>query len=93
MSEAARLGEEAARRRPAAATGWHLKGTALAMLRIHGGPDRLAEAEAALDRALELDWSAPSTLENRIRVAKLRGDVTRASELEARLARLERLTR
>lgn len=78
--------------RPASVTAQQSLGVSLTLLSVSAGPDSLAEAEQAFDRALKLDRGLPGLLENRIKVARLRKDETKAKELEASLAALLQLT-
>lgn len=91
LEQAALLGEEAVRLRPAHIDGYQMLGAGLYELSRAGGPDRLEEAERALDRALELDQAFPSLLDNRVKLARLRGDAAGAAEFERRLLELRRL--
>lgn len=69
--------------RPAAASGWHALGLALA---ARGGPGDLAEAVLCLDEALARDWRREGLLEAREALAPA---TPRTSEVRASLAALK----
>lgn len=91
LERAVRVGREAAAWRPNEVDSHQILGTSLILHRRAGGPDRLDEAEAELDRALALDPKFTPLLGNRIVLARERGDAARAAALSAELARLESL--
>jgi len=66
-------------------------GTSLILHHRAGGPDRLDEAESELDRALALDPKFGPLLQNRMVLARERGDAAREKALAAELLRLEAL--
>lgn len=71
----------------------HALGGSLAALSLQGGPDAMTEAAAALDRGARADWSYRPLLETRLTVANLRKDARAKADTEARLARLDAVTR
>lgn len=91
LERAVRSGREAVAWRPNEVDSHQILGTSLILHRRAGGPDRLAEAEAELDRALELDPKFAPLLRNRLVLARERGDAAREASLAAELARLEGL--
>lgn len=93
LERAVDLGRDATAWRPNEVDAHQILGTSLVLHHRAGGPDRLAEAEAELDRALELDPKFSPLLANRIVLARERGDSARAAELSAELSRLESLRR
>jgi len=93
LERAVDLGRNATAWRPNEVDAHQILGTSLVLHHRAGGPDRLAEAEAELDRALELDPKFSPLLANRIVLARERGDSARAAELTAELSRLESLRR
>lgn len=92
LERAVGVGRDAARRRPMDVDAHQILGVSLFALGQAGGPGALPEAEAALDRALELDPFFRPLLANRLAVARARGDQKKAAELSAELSRLDRLT-
>lgn len=92
LERAVALGREATRWRPNDVDAHQILGVSLYYLRQAGGPDTLAEAEASLDRALELDPFFTHLLTNRLKVAQARGDLSKASALAAEIARLDALS-
>jgi len=91
LAQAVRTGREAVAWRPNEVDSHQILGTSLILERRAGGPDRLAEAEAELDRALELDPKFSPLIRNRLVLARERGDSGRATVLAAELARLQGL--
>ncbi|MCR4294592.1 MAG: hypothetical protein NUW21_03600, partial [Elusimicrobia bacterium] len=71
----------------------HALGGSLAALSLQGGPDAMAEAAAALERGARADWSYRPLLDTRLTVAALRKDARAKADTEARLARLDAVTR
>ena len=69
-----------------------LFGTYLMLLRGEGGPDRLVEAEAALAAAAEMDPYFLPLLENRWKLAQLRGDAQGAERLKLEYERVSSLS-
>lgn len=93
LDEAVDAARVSAAWRPASVVAQRSLAVSLTVLSVQGGPDTLAEAEQAFDRALKLDRSLPGLLESRIKVARMRTDEAKAKELEASLAALLLLTR
>lgn len=91
LDRAVRSGRDAVAWRPNEVDAHQILGTSLILERRAGGPDRLAEAEAELDRALELDPKFAPLLRNRIVLAHERGDAEREKALTAEVVRLEGL--
>jgi O-antigen ligase len=91
LDAAVKLGRDAASWRPGEVDSHQILGTSLVLHRRAGGPDRLAEAEAELDRALALDPKFPPLIENRIVLARERGDAAREKALTEELRRLQGL--
>lgn len=90
LEEAIVLGRDGARLRPALADGFAMQGTYLLLAGAHGALPRFDEAAAALDEALARDPSLPALLENRLKLAEVRGETARAEALRARLSSLPR---
>jgi hypothetical protein len=86
-----KVGRDAKAWRPNEVDAYQILGTSLILLQRAGGPDRLAEAEAELDRALELDPKFAPLLENRLVLAHARGDAPRVKILAEELRRLRGL--
>lgn len=86
--EAAAQGREAAVLRPNEVEGPLILGTYLMVVKLEGGPDRLEEAQAALDRIAPRDPLFLPLLENRYKLAELRGRPERARELKAEYDRV-----
>lgn len=91
LDRAVRVGRDAVLWRPGEVDSHQILGTSLVLHRRAGGPDRLDEAEAELDRALALDPKFSPLIENRIVLARERGDAARAEALTAELLRLHGL--
>lgn len=91
LDRAVAVGRGAAERRPVEVDAHQILGVSLILHSRAGGPDRMAEAEAELDRALALDPKFGPLLANRIVLARERGDAARAEALSTELARLESL--
>lgn len=91
IERAVQVGRDATAWRPTEVDAHQILGTALILLQRAGGPDHLTEAEAELDRALELDPKFAPLLENRLVLAHARGDVQREKILAAELLRLQGL--
>ncbi len=91
LERAVKIGRDAKAWRPNEVDSHQILGTSLILLQRAGGPDRLAEAEAELDRALELDPKFAPLLENRLVLAHARGDTPREKILAEELRRLQGL--
>lgn len=91
LERAVKVGRGAKAWRPNEVDAHQILGTSLILLHRAGGPDRLAEAEAELDRALELDPKFAPLLENRLVLAHARGDAPREKILAEELRRLQGL--
>ncbi|MBI2387706.1 MAG: O-antigen ligase family protein [Elusimicrobia bacterium] len=91
LERAVRVGRDAVLWRPGEVDSHQILGTSLILLRRAGGPDHLDEAEAELDRALALDPKFTPLIQNRIVLARERGDAARAESLSAELLRLQGL--
>lgn len=93
LERAVASGRDAVAWRPNEVDAHQILGTSLILLRRAGGPDRLAEAEAELDRALELDPKFTPLLQNRLVLARERGDAALEKSLSDEVRRLEGLRR
>jgi len=93
LDRAVELGRAAVSWRPNEVDAHQILGTSLVLHRRAGGPDRMAEAETELDRALELDPKFTPLLQNRLVLARERGDAARVKLLSDEIARLEGLRR
>ncbi|MCM2305355.1 MAG: hypothetical protein NDJ72_11670, partial [Elusimicrobia bacterium] len=91
LDRAVRTGRDAAAWRPGEVDPHQILGTSLILHRRAGGPDRLDEAQAELDRALALDPKFGPLLQNLIVLARERGDAAREKALTAEAQRLESL--
>lgn len=91
LDRAVRTGRDASAWRPNEVDPHQILGTSLILHHRAGGADRLDEAQAELDRALELDPKFAPLLRNRIVLARERGDPVREQALTAELSRLESL--
>ena len=91
IERAVQVGRDATAWRPMEVDAHQILGTSLILLQRAGGPDHLAEAEAELDRALELDPKFAPLLENRLVLAHARGDTRREKTLAAEILRLQAL--
>lgn len=91
IERAVKVGRDATEWRPNEVDSHQILGTSLILLQRAGGPDRLDEAEAELDRALELDPKFAPLLENRLVLAHARGDAPRVKILAEELRRLQGL--
>lgn len=91
LDRAVKAGRDAVAWRPKEVDSHQILGTSLILHQRAGGPDRLAEAEAALDRALALDPKFTPLLENRIVLALERGDAERVKALSEEVRRLQSL--
>lgn len=91
LDRAVETGRDATAWRPNEVDAHQILGTSLILHRRAGGPDRLAEAEAELDLALALDPKFTPLIENRLVLARERGDAPRAAALSAELSRLQAL--
>lgn len=91
LERAVQVGRDGKAWRPNEVDAHQILGTSLILLQRAGGPDRLAEAEAELDRALALDPKFAPLLENRLVLAHARGDVQREKMLAEELRRLQGL--
>lgn len=91
IERAVKVGRGAKAWRPNEVDAHQILGTSLILLHRAGGPDRLDEAEAELDRALELDPKFAPLLENRLVLAHARGDAPRVKILAEELRRLRGL--
>lgn len=91
LERAVKVGRDAKAWRPNEVDAHQILGTSLILLQRAGGPDRLAEAEAELDQALELDPKFAPLLENRLVLAHARGDTSREKILAEELRRLQGL--
>lgn len=91
LDRAVKTGRDAVAWRPDEVDSHQILGTSLILHQRAGGPDRLAEAEAALDRALALDPKFTPLIENRLVLARARGDAQREKALSEELLRLQAL--
>ncbi|HBL18783.1 MAG TPA: hypothetical protein DD417_18990 [Elusimicrobia bacterium] len=91
LREAAGLGEDLVRRRPAHVDAHQLLGNALMGLNLGGGGDRLAEAGRELAQASRLDPYFRPLIENRLKLARLTRDPAAEAELSVQLRRLDSL--
>lgn len=91
IERAVKIGRDAKAWRPNEVDAHQILGTSLILLQRAGGPDRLDEAEAVLDRALELDAKFAPLIANRIVLAHARGDAQREKILSEELRRLQAL--
>lgn len=87
--EAVEQGRLATALRPAVADGHLITGTYLMLAKLEGGQERLEEAERAFERAWGLDPLLVPLLENRHKLALLRGDRERASFWKAEWERVK----
>ncbi|MFH1723838.1 MAG: O-antigen ligase family protein [Elusimicrobiota bacterium] len=92
MEEAAERGREAMAWHPSDARGYHMYGLALLLLKSHGEPDRLEEADRALDQGQSLNPYGLSLMELRMGVARARGDRTKADSLAREIRRVRALS-
>lgn len=91
LDRAVAVGRDAAAWRPGEVDAHQILGTSLVLHHRAGGPDRLDEAEAELDRALALDPKFTPLLENRIVLARERGDAASEARLTEEFRRLQGL--
>lgn len=85
LDEAVGVGREAVRRRPGDIDALQVLGSSLLSAGRAGDAPALAEADAVLEAAQGMDPYFTPLLENRILLARLRGDPVKAGELSARL--------
>lgn len=91
LDRAVQSGREAVAWRPNEVDAHQILGTSLILHHRAGGPDRLAEAEKELDLALALDPKFTPLIENRLVLARARGDAERVKALSEELRRLQSL--
>lgn len=89
LEAAVEQGRLSVRFRPAVADGYVILGTYLMLHRLEGGPDRLEEADRALETASRLDPLLIPLIENRYKLALLRGLHARAETLKLELDRVQ----
>lgn len=91
LERAVRVGRDATAWRPDEVDAHQILGTSLILLHRAGGPDLMDEAESELDRALALDPKFTPLIQNRIILARERGDTAREKVLSDEMSRLEGL--
>ena len=91
VERAVEAGRQAVAWRPNEVDPHQILGTSLILLKRAGGPDRLDEAQAELDKALSLDPKFAPLIANRIVLARERGDAALEKSLTEELRRIEAL--
>lgn len=91
LDRAVRVGRDATAWRPDEVDAHQILGASLVLLHRAGGPDLMDEAESELDRALALDPKFTPLIQNRIILARERGDTAREKVLSDEMSRLEGL--
>ena len=88
LSRAVEIGESSVRWHPGDPAAHNMLGVSLLLLSSQGGPDRLSEAQRALDRAQELDPYFIPLWQARLMLASKRNDRRRFEELYGGLQRV-----